>query len=72
MAEERVYEVFARKSHDDPLTHVGYVNAPTNDLARVYAWTVYDEESWIEMCVAPREAFIAVNRDDEELSVKGN
>ena len=72
MAQDEVYEVFARKSHEEPLTHVGYVNAPGDDLARVYAWTVYNEESWVEMCVVPRRAILSVNRADEELPVKGN
>lgn len=56
----RVYEVFARKSHDEELKHVGSVNATDDELARVYAWSKYDEESWVEMCVVPRTAVIPV------------
>ncbi|HEX9692292.1 MAG TPA: hypothetical protein VGA22_09360 [Gemmatimonadales bacterium] len=55
-----VYEVFARKSHDDELKHVGSVNAVDDDLAKAYAWTVYDEENWVEMCVVPRHAIISI------------
>lgn len=58
----QVYEVFARKTHDEPLRHVGSVNATDDDLAKVYAWTLYDEESWVEMCVVPRSAVIPITQ----------
>ena len=61
---EAVYDVFARKSRGDPLRHIGYVDAWDDELARVYAWTTYDEENWFEMCVIPRSAIIPVNRTD--------
>lgn len=62
--DEPVYDVFARKERGEPLRHVGYLNAPDDELARVYAWRTYDEESWFEMCVVPRSAIIPVNRRD--------
>lgn len=62
--DEGVYEVFARKSRGEPLRHVGCVDAPGEELARVYAWKTYDEEKWFEMCVVPRSAVIPVNRHD--------
>lgn len=55
-----VWEVFARKDHTDELKHVGSVNAADAELAKTYAWALYDEESWVEMCVVPRTAIIAV------------
>lgn len=55
-----VYEVFARKDHNDELKHVGSVNAADADLAKTYAWAMYDEESWVEMCVVPRQAIVPV------------
>ncbi len=61
---EGVYEVFARKRRGDPLRHIGYIDAPGDELARVYAWKTYDEENWFEMCVVPRGAIIPVNRSD--------
>lgn len=61
---ESVYEVFARKARGEPLRHIGYLDAPDDELARVYAWKTYDEENWFEMCVVPRDAIIAVNRTD--------
>lgn len=61
---EQVYEVFARKERGDPLAHVGFVDAPDGELARVYAWTTYDEQNWFEMCVVRRADVIPVNRED--------
>jgi 1,2-phenylacetyl-CoA epoxidase PaaB subunit len=55
-----IYEVFARRSHEEELKHVGSVNATDDDLAKAYAWTLYDEESWVEMCVVPRDAVIPI------------
>ncbi|MFQ5710123.1 MAG: phenylacetic acid degradation b [bacterium] len=63
MPKEKVYEVFARKTHQEPLTHVGSVNATDDELAKVFAWTTYDEENWVEMCVVPRVAVIRVTHD---------
>ena len=61
---EAVYEVFARKARGDALRHIGYLDAPDAELARVYAWKTYDEENWFERCVVPRLAIIPVNRTD--------
>jgi 1,2-phenylacetyl-CoA epoxidase PaaB subunit len=55
-----VYEVFARGRLSEPLTHVGSVRAPRDDLARAYARTTYDEERWAEMIAVPRAAVIRV------------
>jgi 1,2-phenylacetyl-CoA epoxidase PaaB subunit len=55
-----VYEVFARKAHDEELKHVGSVNATDQHLAATYAWAMYDEESWIEMCVVRREHVVPI------------
>ena len=61
---EGIYEVFARKRRGDALRHIGYIDAPGDELARVYAWKTYDEENWFEMCVVPRGAILPVNRSD--------
>lgn len=63
MTQEEIYEVFARKSHQEPLMHVGSLNASDAELAKVYAWTMYDEENWVEMCVVPRSSFIQVTHE---------
>src|SRR5919197_886738 len=38
-----VFEVFARRKPEDPLHHIGYVNAPDAELAGVYARSSYAE-----------------------------
>ena len=60
IGEEPVYEVFARRVVGEPLRHVGSVAAPGDALARMYARSIYDEESWIEMYVVPRSAIIPI------------
>ena len=59
---EIVYDVFARKDRGDQLVHIGYVDALDDETARVYAWKMYDEEKWFEMCVVERSAILPVNR----------
>ena len=63
---EPVYEVFARKGRDEPLRHIGWVNAMDGELARVYAWKTYDEQNWSEMCVVPRSAIIPVDPEESQ------
>ena len=60
-----VYEVFARKTRGEPLRHIGNLNAPDDELARVYSFNTYDEEKWFDMYVVPRDRFVEVfNRLD--------
>lgn len=49
-----VYEVFAKFKEDEPLRHVGNVIAVNVDLARMYAYTLYDEWGWSGMIIVPR------------------
>lgn len=49
-----MWEVFARRKFDEPLAHVGTVAADDNDLALVYARTIFNEFTWIEMVLFPR------------------
>ena len=59
-----IYEVFARKSRGEPLKHIGNLNAPDVELAKVYAFNTYDEERWFDMYVAPRDALEEVFTED--------
>jgi hypothetical protein len=68
---DQVYEVFARKDRADRFEHVGTVQAPSDELARVYAWQTYDEAKWFEMAVARRDAFSRVNRDEAPFTLGG-
>jgi 1,2-phenylacetyl-CoA epoxidase PaaB subunit len=61
---EPVFEVFARKTREEPLRHIGYINALNSELARVCAWKTYDEQNWFEMCVVPRAAVLPVNHHE--------
>jgi 1,2-phenylacetyl-CoA epoxidase PaaB subunit len=63
---EPVYEVFARTTRDEPLRHIGFINAMDGDLARVYAWKTYDEQNWAEMCVIPRAAIIPIDPQESQ------
>ena len=49
-----VWEVFARQAYDEPLHHVGAVTEDDEELARVCAQSIYDEQPWIEMVIVPR------------------
>ncbi|MGQ9367039.1 hypothetical protein [Azospirillum sp. ST 5-10] len=66
----RYYEVFARKTSADPLTHVGSVEAPNDDLAQVRAWYVYDQHAWREMCVVPLDSIITVTETGKVSKIK--
>ena len=49
------YEVFARIKAGDDLINVGSVDAPSDRLAKVYAYRTYDEEDWDRLAVVRRE-----------------
>lgn len=53
--EARVYEVFTRSKRGDLLVHIGTVEAESDELAKIYAEMIYDEESWLDMCVVRRD-----------------
>ena len=59
-----IYEVFARKERGEPLKHIGNLNAPDPELAKVYAFNTYDEESWFDMYITPRDALEEVFTED--------
>lgn len=62
-----IFEVFARKARGEPLRHIGNLNAPDDQFARVYAYNTYDEEKWFDMWVVPRDRLLEVfNRGDTE------
>jgi 1,2-phenylacetyl-CoA epoxidase PaaB subunit len=58
--ESRVWQVFARRKYEEPLYEIGNVMADDPELARVYARSIYDEFTWIEMVLVPREAIVTV------------
>ena len=54
------YDVFSRINRGDDLMHIGTVEANNDDLARVYARYIYDEEKWVEMFIVKRENMICI------------
>lgn len=67
---DRYYEVFARRDSGDPLTHVGSVEAPNDELAQVRAWYVYDQHKWREMCVVPTAAIVSMSPAGQLAAIK--
>ncbi|MEA2169773.1 MAG: hypothetical protein QOF76_3073 [Solirubrobacteraceae bacterium] len=55
MNRQTVWEVFARKAYEEPLHHVGTVQEDDEELARVNARAVYDEQAWVHMVMIPRD-----------------
>jgi 1,2-phenylacetyl-CoA epoxidase PaaB subunit len=58
--ESTVWQVYARRKYDEPLHEVGNVMADDVELAKVYARSIYDEFSWVEMVLVPRETIVTV------------
>ncbi len=58
--ESHVWQVYARRKYDEPLHEIGNVMADDVELAQVYARTIYDEFSWVEMVIVPRETIVTV------------
>ena len=58
--ETQVWQVYARRKYDEPLHEIGTVMADDVELAQVYARSIYDEFSWVEMVIIPRESIVTV------------
>ena len=58
--ENRVWQVYARRKYEEPLHEIGNVMADDVELAKVYARSIYDEFSWVEMVLIPRESIVTV------------
>lgn len=58
--ERHVWQVYARRKYEEPLHEIGNVMADDVELAKVYARSIYDEFSWIEMVLIPRETIVTV------------
>ena len=58
--ESRVWQVYARRKYEEPLHEIGNVMADDVELAKVYARSIYDEFSWIEMVIIPRDSIVTV------------
>jgi 1,2-phenylacetyl-CoA epoxidase PaaB subunit len=58
--ESRVWQVYARRKYEEPLHEVGNVMADDVELAQVYARSIFDEFSWVEMVIVPRDTIVTV------------
>ncbi|MCA9739959.1 MAG: hypothetical protein H6695_11420 [Deferribacteres bacterium] len=54
-SEGKIYEVFAKFKKDEPLRNIGTVIAPECELAKMYAYKLYDEWTWSEMFLVERD-----------------
>ncbi|WP_453991206.1 hypothetical protein [Bacillus nitroreducens] len=64
VATKQDYLLFTRINRGDELTHVGTFKAVNDDLAKIYAQYIYDEEDWVEMYVVKKEALVNVRRPE--------
>ena len=58
--ETKVWQVYARRKYEEPLHEIGTVMADDVELAQVYARSIYDEFSWVEMMIIPRDCMVTV------------
>lgn len=58
--ESLVWHVYARRKYEEPLHEIGNVMADDVELAKVYARSIYDEFSWVEMIIVPRSSIVTV------------
>jgi hypothetical protein len=54
------YILLTRIKRGDDLIQVGSFKAESDELAKVYAQYIYDEEDWVEMQVVRKADFITV------------
>ena len=58
--ESKVWQVYARRKYEEPLYEIGNVMAGDVELAKVYARSIYDEFTWVEMIIVPRATIVTV------------
>jgi 1,2-phenylacetyl-CoA epoxidase PaaB subunit len=56
----KVWDVYARTRDEKAVHQVGDVIAPSERLARAYAYQMYQESPWVEMIVMLREDVVTV------------
>ena len=58
------FEVFGRDQVERPLSHIGTIHAPNQQLAVGRAKYMYSERKWVELCVAPADVFVSCLNPD--------
>ncbi|MFK7888497.1 MAG: hypothetical protein AB8G16_16670 [Gammaproteobacteria bacterium] len=56
--QDQMFEVFGRDQVERPLSHIGSIVAPNQELAVARARILYSERPWVELCVAPANQFM--------------
>ena len=56
--QDQMFEVFGRDQVERPLSHIGSIVAPNQELAVARARMLYSERVWVELCVAPANVFM--------------
>ncbi len=62
---DQIFEVFGRDQVERPLSHIGSIVAPNQELAVARARILYSERQWVELCVAPSSAFMGCLKPDQ-------
>jgi len=62
---DQMFEVFGRDQVERPLAHIGSIVAPNQELAVARARMLYSERPWVELCVAPANAFMGCLEPDQ-------
>ena len=60
-----MFEVFGRERIERPLSHIGSIVAPNQELAVARARMLYSERQWVELCVAPADSFMGCLKPDQ-------
>lgn len=63
--QDQMFEVFGRDQVERPLAHIGSIVAPNQELAVARARMLYSERPWVELCVAPADAFMGCLKPDQ-------
>ena len=63
--QDQMFEVFGRDQVERPLSHIGSIVAPNQELAVARARILYSERPWVELCVAPAKAFMGCLAPDQ-------
>ncbi len=66
---DQLFEVFGRDQVERPLSHIGSIVAPNQELAVARARLLYSERQWVELCVAPADSFMNCLKQGHEGSV---
>lgn len=63
--QDQMFEVFGRDQVERPLSHIGSIVAPNQELAVARARMLYSERQWVELCIAPAGAFVGCLKPEQ-------